>query len=109
MLGSGGVFHNYEGLGLVHGYSALPLGDGYSFEAKLCAAMYAVKVAWSKGWSCLWLKSYLTYVVHLFRSRSSRVSWNLVLAWLRNLHLVSLMDFHVSHIFREANGFVDRS
>lgn len=96
LLSGGGVFRNCRGL--VHGCFALPLGSCYAFEAEFQAAIHAVEVALSKGWTHLWLELDSTYVVHLFHSRSSQVSWHLVADWLRCLHLVSLMDSRVAYI-----------
>lgn len=53
------------------------------------------------------MESDSSYVVGLLSSRSSVVPWNHRNRWLYVLHLLSQMDFLVSHIFREGNKVAD--
>lgn len=105
-LGGGAVFRNIRGM--VHGCFAMPFYFGLSFDAVLQAAMHAISMAWINGWTCLWLKTDSTYVVHLLRSRSFKVSWILASDWATCLQRLYNMEFWVSHIHREGNSFVDR-
>lgn len=63
--GGGGVFHNCRDF--VHRCFSLPLCLGFSFDVKLQAFMHAVGMAWSKGWTRMWLESDSTYVNHMFK------------------------------------------
>lgn len=64
--------------------------------------MHAVGVALSKGWTSLWLELNSTYAVQLFLSCKTQVSWHLEGEWARCSHLISLMDFCITHIFEKA-------
>ena len=86
----------------------LPLMSCYALEAELLAAVYAIDKAHAYGWNRIWLESDSTYVVDLFRKKSSDVPWKLLPHWTKCIHQLSGMQFRVSHIFREGNMVANR-
>lgn len=69
-------------------------------EVEVLVVVEAVRVAWNKGWLHLWLETDSSLVVHYFKNLGL-VPWKLRTAWVNCLHIVSLMRFRVSHIYRE--------
>ncbi|KAK3225743.1 hypothetical protein Dsin_005605 [Dipteronia sinensis] len=103
--GCGGVFRNCRAF--VKGCFAVPLGQVFAFEAELLAASMAINFAWQNGWHRIWLESDSSYVVQLLSSRSKQVPWRIRQAWQRCIYQISMMEFQVSHIFREGNQVAD--
>lgn len=102
---AGGIFRT--SCGYARGSFAFRIGCSFAYLAELQAAIYAVNMAWDRGWHQLWLECDSSYVVGLFQSKSHHVPWTVKPMWLHCLHLVSNMHFRVSHIFREGNVAAD--
>ena len=52
--GASGLFCNSAGF--PRGAFTFSVGHEYAFFAELYTAMYAVQIAWNKGWTSLWLE-----------------------------------------------------
>lgn len=73
-----------------------------------CEAMTAIDIAVEKGWRNLWLEVD-SKVVMLAFSSSFVVPWCISNRWANCLYKTRLMNFIVSHIYREGNtcaGFI---
>ncbi|KAL8525168.1 hypothetical protein ACS0TY_014697 [Phlomoides rotata] len=105
-LTGGGVFR--DNFGVFRGCFAVSHGRGFSFEAGLASALFAIELAHDKGWKTIWLESDSTYVVQMLKSNNIDVLWSLVTRWHRVHWLRSDMNMVVSHIFREGNAVADR-
>ncbi|WCJ18474.1 Retrovirus-related Pol polyprotein from type-1 retrotransposable element R2 [Euphorbia peplus] len=103
--GSGGIFRTSRGF--PKGCFAFSIGCSFAHIAELRAAVYAISVAWNKGWRHIWLECDSMFVVSLFKTRSTRVPWELRQNWLQCLNYISKMCFVVSHIYREGNRVAD--
>lgn len=66
-----------------------------------------IEIARTRGWDVLWLETDSTYVAYLLDTGSSFVPWRFINSWHCILHLISLMDFWDSHIYREGNAAAD--
>ncbi|KAL8458489.1 hypothetical protein ACS0TY_036128 [Phlomoides rotata] len=62
----GGIFRDH--FGLFRGCFTVTHGRGYAFEAELSTTLYAIEIAYDKGWTNIWLESDSTYVVHILKS-----------------------------------------
>jgi ribonuclease HI len=82
------------------------LGIYSAFHAELIGVMYAIEIAFEKGWWNLWVETDSVLVTLAFKS-PSMVPWFLRNRWLNCLHLSSNMNFILSHIFREGNSLAD--
>jgi ribonuclease HI len=69
-------------------------------------AMLAIKIAHQKGWKSLWLETDSMLVLSAFKS-SSIVPCILRNRWDNCIYFTFLMNFFVSHIFREENKCAD--
>ncbi|MCH89899.1 ribonuclease H protein, partial [Trifolium medium] len=94
----GGVFRDHAAA--LYYCFAEPLGETSSFQAKLCAAMRAIEVAYSMNWNNLWLESDSELVVQAFKNTNFMVAWNLRNRWHNVKFLLSRMNCIVSHIYR---------
>ena len=103
--GAGGIFRNARGFS--KGCFAFSTGEAFAFVAELQAAMFAVTMASERGWSHVWLESDSTYVVNLFKTRSTEVPWSCRVQWAACLRLLQNMSLVVSHIYREGNQVAD--
>lgn len=101
----GGIFSDKSVA--VLGCFALYFGISNSLHAELLAAMYAIELAFQKGWHPLWLECDSSLVVTAF-SNSAIVPWQLQTRWKIYLQLTTSMRFRISHIFREENTCVDK-
>ncbi|KAK3184806.1 hypothetical protein Dsin_032092 [Dipteronia sinensis] len=79
----------------------------FAFEEELLAALMAINFAWQNGWHRIWLESDSSYMVQLLSSRSKQVPWQIRQAWQHRIYQISMMEFQVSHIFREGNQVAD--
>ncbi|KAL8492867.1 hypothetical protein ACS0TY_024169 [Phlomoides rotata] len=102
----GGIFRDH--FGMFRGCFAVSHGCGYTFEAELATAFFAIELAYDKGWSNIWLESDSTYVVHILKSSSPEIPWRLLARWHRVRRLRTNLHMVVSHIFREGNAVADR-
>ncbi|XP_050222916.1 uncharacterized protein LOC126673008 [Mercurialis annua] len=105
IAGSGGIFRNARGF--PKGAFAFGIGSSLAFIAELRAAMFAIKVAWNKGWLNLWLESDSLFVVDALKTKSMNVPWRVMDQWLDCLFYISKMNVVVSHIYREGNVVAD--
>ncbi|KAK3225647.1 hypothetical protein Dsin_005509 [Dipteronia sinensis] len=103
--GYGGVFRNSRAF--VKGCFVVPFSQVFAFEAELLTASMAINFAWQNGWHRIWLESDSSYVVQLLSSRSKQVPWRIRQAWQCCIYQISMMEFHVSYIFREGNQVAD--
>ncbi|KAM5575738.1 hypothetical protein ABKV19_014599 [Rosa sericea] len=103
--GFGGVFRDSEGL--FKGAFAHRIIVSSAIEAELSAVMEAIKVASERGWQKLWLETDSVLVVHYFKA-PQLVPWKLRVAWANCVQCVQLMQFKVSHIYREGNALADK-
>ncbi|KAL8529928.1 hypothetical protein ACS0TY_007118 [Phlomoides rotata] len=75
LMGEGVFFDNF---GVFRGYFSVTHGRGYTFEAELATTLYAIEIAYDKGWTKIWLESDSTYVEHILKSSHPEVPWRLL-------------------------------
>ena len=68
--------------------------------------MRAIEITAANNWSNLLLELDSSLVVYAFNNKSV-IPWRLSNIWENCLHLLSSMNFLVSHIFREGNQCAD--
>jgi ribonuclease HI len=100
----GGIFRNSDGACL-GGFSQF-IGPADALFAELTAAMNAIELAASKGFSNVWLESDSQLVIMAFNSKLV-VPWELKNRWENCLQLTYNMRFCASHIYREGNTCAD--
>jgi len=100
----GGIFRNSNSDCL--GCFASNLGPGSAILAEFCAAMTAIEIADEKGWRNFWLETDSKIVMLAFSS-SFVVPWCIRNKWANCLYKTRLMNFIVSHIYREGNTCAD--
>ncbi|KAL8463827.1 hypothetical protein ACS0TY_033683 [Phlomoides rotata] len=71
-------------------------------------ALYAIELAFDRGWTNIWLESDSTYVVHILKSSHHVVPWRLLTRWHRVRRLKTDLHMVVSHIYKEGNAVADR-
>ena len=102
--GYGGIFRNNEALFL--GAFANKVTVPSALDAEVFAVIEAVNIAMTKGWCNLWVEVdslvLLTYLRY-----PNRVPWRLLSRWSRCLHMISHLNFRISHIFKEGNSAAD--
>ncbi|KAL8528364.1 hypothetical protein ACS0TY_005975 [Phlomoides rotata] len=70
------------------------LGSGFTFEVELATVFCAIELAQAKGWTKVWLECDSVYVVQIFRSQTSNISWRALAQWhkirqlIQNMYLV---------------------
>ena len=101
---AGGIFRNSEGFCL-GGFSQF-LGNGNALYAELFAAMNAIELASSMGFSNVWLESDSQLVILAFKFISI-VPWGLRNRWENCLKLTHNMRLCATHIYREGNTCAD--
>lgn len=101
----GGVFRNSEVDFL--GAFACNLRISNSLIAGLQGAMFAIEIAFQKGWTHLWLENDSTLVTLAFQSYKI-VPWQIRNRWHNCLHLCNSMSFFVTHVFKEGNHGADK-
>lgn len=77
-----------------------------AIEVEILAVIEAVRVAWNKHWSNLWLETDSSLVVHYFKA-PHLVPWRFKTSWANCLHIVRKLNFRVSHVYREGNSVAD--
>ncbi|GAU26607.1 hypothetical protein TSUD_102140 [Trifolium subterraneum] len=102
---SAGVFRDNNAIFL--GGFTINLGINTTFHAELIGVMYAIEIAFEKGWWNLWVETDSMLVTLPSKSPS------MVPGFLRNrrlncMHLSRNMNFIISHIFREGNSLADK-
>ncbi|KAF1892304.1 hypothetical protein Lal_00010768 [Lupinus albus] len=83
------------------------MGIHDSLYAELFLAFFGIKIAYAKGWHVIWLECNSTWVVD-FLNGKNKIPWKLSNLWDHCRGLLALMDFKVSHIFREGNTYADK-
>ena len=89
--GASGIFRTPSGF--PHGAFTFHIDFEFAYVAEIVAAIYAVEMAWSKGWKNLWLECDSLLVVNLFHKLSNQVPWKIQHRWLHCFHLISQMNF----------------
>jgi ribonuclease HI len=97
----GGVFRNWQSC-FVGGFSQ-NIGHATSFEAELCAVMFAIEKSVEMNWKDIWMESDSLHVVKAFTS-SSHVPWRLRTRWNNCMYLAQQINCSCTHIFRESNS-----
>jgi len=92
----GGIFRNMNAYHL--GSFAVNIDNGNALEPELIGAILAVEIAYQNNWAKLWLETDSKLVVAAFKSNPSVVPWQLRQRWKNCLHLISSMDFCVTHL-----------
>lgn len=101
----GGIFRDRSGATLC--CFAVNLGINHSLQAEIFGAIYAIEIAYKKGWHNLWLECDSLLVIMTFKSLDI-VPWQLRNRWKNCIHLTSCMRFRCSHIFREGIHYADK-
>ncbi|PRQ16567.1 putative ribonuclease H-like domain-containing protein [Rosa chinensis] len=102
----GGVFRDASGVYL--GSFCQPLGCNSSFYAELYAVIVSIEVAFTRGWTTLWLESDSISVLASLSSDSFSPPWDLRVRWQNCLKNIQQMQFRSTHIFREGNAAADK-
>ncbi|PRQ42072.1 putative RNA-directed DNA polymerase [Rosa chinensis] len=102
----GGVFRDASGVYL--GSFCQPLGCNSSFYAELYAVIVSIEVAFTRGWTTLWLESDSISVLASLSSNSFSPPWDLRVRWQNCLKNIQQMQFRRTHIFREGNAAADK-
>lgn len=103
--GFGGIFRDAENRFL--GAFAFNVVVPSAIDAEVLAVIEAIRVAWVKRWTHIWLETDSTLVIKYFNS-PKLIPWRLRVAWLNCLHLASQLSFRISHIYREGNTIADK-
>ncbi|XP_019430034.1 PREDICTED: uncharacterized protein LOC109337509 [Lupinus angustifolius] len=103
--GGGGIFRNHNGLFLAR--FANYLGIQNALYAELHSAIKAVDLACKNGWVRLWLECDSMLLLDIFNGKS-KPPWNLTNEWLKCNQKIQLLDFRISHIYREGNSCADK-
>jgi len=89
------------------GAFAYNLGNTNSLVAELNGAMFAIELAYQRGWNHIWLETDSMSVTLAFKSRTI-VPWNLKNRWENCMYLTTRMSFFVIHVYREGNHCADQ-
>jgi ribonuclease HI len=101
----GGIFRN-SAAEFVYGF-AEPLGESTAYIAELSGVIRAIEIAYQNQWNNLWIETDSSCVVAAFQDRHKPVAWCLRNRWKNVLFMTRLMNFMVSHIYREGNQVAD--
>ncbi|XP_062027735.1 uncharacterized protein LOC133743716 [Rosa rugosa] len=102
--GFGGIFRDYEGQ--FRGAFAKKVETLSAIDAEVLAVIEALRIAWVKSWTHIWLETDSMLVVHYFKN-PKLVPWRLWRAWSNCLSFTRMIHFRVSHTFREGNTVAD--
>ncbi|XP_058733822.1 uncharacterized protein LOC131605491 [Vicia villosa] len=100
----GGIFRNEQATHLIS-FSAY-LETGTPVLAEFLAAIIAIEKAKQMQWSKLWLETNCILVVKAF-SNPNLVSWKIKSRWLTCWAYTLIIEFRISHIFREVIFYAD--
>ncbi|PNX85515.1 ribonuclease H, partial [Trifolium pratense] len=100
-----GVFRDKNAIFL--GCFTVNLCINTAFHAELIGVMFAMEIAFEKGWWNLWVETDSLMVTLAFNT-PDMVPWYLRNRWLNCLHISKSMNFIISHIFREGNSLADK-
>jgi len=81
-------------------------GNENAYQAELSGVIRAIEIAAHHKWNSLWLEVDSALVVNAFKNQSL-VPWRLRNRWNNCMHIISNMNFLVSHVYREENCCVD--
>lgn len=103
----GGLFRDHRGLFL--GGFAMFLGQHSAFFAEFMAVIFAIENAYSRGWHRLWIEcdSLSLAVTQCLTNSHYAPPWQLHTRRLNCLDMLKVMEFHISHIYREGNKVAD--
>ncbi|XP_026399049.1 uncharacterized protein LOC113294892 [Papaver somniferum] len=99
--GCGVVFRDTHGL--IKGCLAQNLGDNNSVYAELWGAIYALRLACTKGIRRLWLECDSTFVLQALKN-PELVPWKLSMHWKNCLKFAASIQVIYTHIYREGNS-----
>ncbi|CAJ2674874.1 unnamed protein product [Trifolium pratense] len=102
---AGGIFRDSSGG--IKGCFSLYLGIQSSLFAEAIAAMHAIEIAHQNHWHNFWLECDSKLVVDAFNNHHI-IPWKLRNRWYNCIYFCSLMNFRISHIFREGNCCADK-
>lgn len=103
--GLSGVFRDHRGLFL--GGFAMFLGQHSAFFAEFMAVIFAIENAYSRGWHRLWIECDSIAVTQCLTNSHYAPPWQLHTRRLNCLDMLKVMEFHISHIYREGNKVAD--
>lgn len=101
----GSLFRDYNSAAL--GNFSCNLGCSTYLFAELSAVIYATKIANSKGWLKLWIKTDLMLVVRAFTNLEI-VPWRLHSRWKNCMLIAKGFTLQVTHIYPEGNSYADK-
>ncbi|XP_062028777.1 uncharacterized protein LOC133744735 [Rosa rugosa] len=104
MAGFGGIFRDHEGH--FRGAFAQKVEAPCAIDAEVLAVIEAMRIAWAKSWTHIWLETDSILVVQYFKN-PNLIPWRLRIAWYNCLYLTRMIHFRVSHTFREGNTVAD--
>ncbi|PRQ24992.1 putative RNA-directed DNA polymerase [Rosa chinensis] len=104
MAGFGGIFRDHEGH--FRGAFAQKVEAPCAIDAEVLAVIEAMRIAWAKSWTHIWLETDSILVVQYF-TNPTLIPWRLRIAWYNCLYLTRMIHFKVSHTFREGNTVAD--
>ncbi|XP_019465400.1 PREDICTED: uncharacterized protein LOC109363602 [Lupinus angustifolius] len=96
----GAIFRNNSGDMLDCFASYFDIPD--SLYAKMLAAIMTIEISHYKGCSNIWLECDSSLVGDIFKG-GAMIPWKLLCNCAHCRHLIRLMNFRISHIFREGN------
>jgi len=100
----GGIFRDKEAKFLLCFVENTSLGCVYYDE--FSGAMREIELASQYHWNNLWLECDSALVVNAFINQYL-IPWKLRNIWENCLHIISIMNFFVTHVYREGNCCVD--
>ncbi|CAL0327859.1 unnamed protein product [Lupinus luteus] len=103
--GGGAIFRDNKGHLL--GCFATYYGIQSSLHVELLTAIIAVQIAKNKGWTHLWLETDSTTVLQIF-TNNLQLPWRLRNIWYQCNETLRILNFRISHIFREGNYCADQ-
>ncbi|KAF1876331.1 hypothetical protein Lal_00029679 [Lupinus albus] len=82
-------------------------GGIYRDHHEMHSTIKAIFLAFKKGWIRIWLGCDSTLVMDNFNVKTN-VPWKLQNYWLTCKTKIALMDFKISHIYREGNNYTNK-
>lgn len=105
MKSSCGVIFRNDSVGHMGSFCAY-LNEGNFVLAEFLAVVIAVEKTMERNWTNLWIETNCILVVNVF-TNTNLVSWYIKSRWLDCCAYTLLMDFKITHTFREANFCAD--
>lgn len=102
--GFGGIFRDSNGI--FQGAFSFKVAVPSAIDAEVLAVIEALRIAWVRRWTHIWLETDSTLVVRYFHS-PHLVPWRLRIPWLNCFHIMRQINLRVSHVYREGNVLAD--